>query len=63
MPWWEEFFDEHYFDLYDLYLTPERTAKEVEGVIQILALPPGAKSVSEKWSQAGDSEPGSGVNE
>jgi len=43
MPWWEEFFDEHYFDLYDLYLTPERTAKEVEGVIQILALPPGAK--------------------
>jgi SAM-dependent methyltransferase len=43
MPWWEQFFDEHYFDLYDLYLTPERTAREVEGVIQILTLPPGAK--------------------
>lgn len=43
MPWWEEFFDEHYFDLYEPYLTPERTAREVEGVIQILALPLGAK--------------------
>ncbi len=43
MPWWEEFFDEHYLDLYEPYLTPERTAREVEGVSQILGLPRGAK--------------------
>lgn len=41
-PWYQEFFDEEYFRLYDPSLTEERTAREVEGIATLLALPPGS---------------------
>jgi SAM-dependent methyltransferase len=41
-PWYREFFGEEYFRLYDGILTPERTAREVEGIVNLLSLPPGS---------------------
>jgi SAM-dependent methyltransferase len=41
-PWYVEFFGEEYFRLYDGMLTPERTAREVEGIVTLLNLPPGS---------------------
>jgi SAM-dependent methyltransferase len=41
--WWEEYFDERFIALYRDFLTPERTAREVEGLTEMLMLPPGAE--------------------
>ncbi len=40
-PWYKTFFGEDYLRIYD-FLTPERTEREVEGIINLLALPPGS---------------------
>jgi SAM-dependent methyltransferase len=42
-PWYREFFGEEYFRLFDGALTPERTAREVEGIVKLLNLPPGSQ--------------------
>jgi SAM-dependent methyltransferase len=42
-PWYRTFFGEHYLRLYTPALTPERTAREVEGVLRLLGLPPGSR--------------------
>jgi SAM-dependent methyltransferase len=41
-PWYEEFFDEEYFRIYAGRLTEERTAREVDGIVTLLDLPPGS---------------------
>lgn len=41
-PWYETFFGEDYFRIYEPTLTPERTAREVEGIVTLLSLPPGS---------------------
>ena len=40
-PWYKTFFGEDYLHIYD-FLTPERTEREVEGIVNLLALPPGS---------------------
>ncbi|HEX6477707.1 MAG TPA: class I SAM-dependent methyltransferase [Ktedonobacteraceae bacterium] len=40
-PWYKTFFGEDYLQIYDI-LTPERTTREVEGIANLLALPPGS---------------------
>ncbi len=40
-PWYKTFFGEDYLRIYD-FLTPERTEREVEGIVNLLALPPGS---------------------
>lgn len=40
-PWYKSFFGEDYLRIYD-FLTPERTEREVEGIVNLLALPPGS---------------------
>jgi SAM-dependent methyltransferase len=42
-PWYAEFFGESYLRLYRPYLTPQRTEREVIGVVQRLVLPEGSK--------------------
>ncbi|HEX5724331.1 MAG TPA: class I SAM-dependent methyltransferase [Longimicrobiaceae bacterium] len=42
-PWWERYFDETFIDLYRDFLTPERTAREVAGLREMLMLQPGAE--------------------
>jgi SAM-dependent methyltransferase len=42
-PWYCEFFGEEYLRLYDGALTPERAAREVEGIVTLLNLPPGSQ--------------------
>ncbi|MDB4951118.1 MAG: Methyltransferase [Gemmatimonadetes bacterium] len=41
--WWEGYFDERFIALYRDFLTPERTAREVGGLLEMLMLPPGAE--------------------
>src|SRR5262249_12669661 len=41
-PWYHEFFGEDYLRIYAHTLAPERTAQEVEGIVRLLALPPGS---------------------
>jgi cyclopropane fatty-acyl-phospholipid synthase-like methyltransferase len=41
--WWEEYFDERFIALYRDFLTPERTAREVDGLTEMLMLAPGAE--------------------
>lgn len=41
--WWEEYFDRTFVRIYRDFLTPERTAREVEGIVEILGLPQGAR--------------------
>ena len=36
--WWKDAFQETYFDIWDAFLTPERTAKEASFVLQTLGL-------------------------
>ena len=43
LPWYREFFGEEYFRLFDGALTPERAAREVEGIVDLLSLPPGSQ--------------------
>ena len=40
-PWYQTFFGEDYLRIYD-FLTPERTEREVEGIVSLLALPAGS---------------------
>jgi SAM-dependent methyltransferase len=42
IPWYKTFFGEDYLEIYKTILPPERTAREVEGIINLLALPPGS---------------------
>lgn len=41
-PWYASFFGEEYFRIYGSMLSDERTAREVEGIAQLLALAPGS---------------------
>jgi len=41
-PWYQEFFGEDYLRMYALTLWSERTAREVEGIVRLLGLPPGS---------------------
>lgn len=41
--WWEEYFDRDFIRIYRDWLTPERTAGEVEGILEMLDLPEGAR--------------------
>src|SRR5690348_2401912 len=40
-PWYKTFFGEDYLRIYD-FLTPERTVREVEGIVGLLRLPEGS---------------------
>ena len=40
--WWDGYFDASFIDLYRGFLTPERTRREVQGIREMLALPPNA---------------------
>jgi SAM-dependent methyltransferase len=40
-PWYTKFFGEEYLRAYAPYVSPERTARDVEGIASLLALPPG----------------------
>ena len=41
--WYESFFGDDYFEIYEAFLPPERTAAEVEGIIALLGLADGAR--------------------
>jgi SAM-dependent methyltransferase len=41
-PWYKTFFGEDYLHLYEPVLTPDRTQKEVDGIVNLLALPQGS---------------------
>jgi len=41
--WWEVYFDELYVRMFEVILTPERTAEELSGVLSFLDLAPGAR--------------------
>ncbi|MFL5384928.1 MAG: SAM-dependent methyltransferase [Longimicrobiaceae bacterium] len=41
--WWEEYFDQTFVSLYRDFLTPERTEREVAGLREMVALPPGGE--------------------
>lgn len=40
--WWDGYFDESFIDLYRGFLTAERTRREVQGIREMLSLPPDA---------------------
>jgi SAM-dependent methyltransferase len=42
-PWYRDFFGNEYFRIYADTLPPERTAREVEGIVSLLNLPPGSR--------------------
>lgn len=42
-PWYIDFFGHDYLRIYRPFLTPERTEREVEALVKLLALPPGSK--------------------
>jgi len=42
-PWYQRFFNEDYFRIYGPRLSPDRTAGEVDGIVELLGLPAGAK--------------------
>lgn len=39
--WWEDYFDETFISVYRDFLTPERTEREIEGLLEMVPLPPG----------------------
>ncbi|HEU4562219.1 MAG TPA: class I SAM-dependent methyltransferase [Longimicrobium sp.] len=41
--WWEAYFDETFVSVYRDFLTPERTQREVEGLLEMVPLPPGGE--------------------
>jgi len=41
--WWEDYFDGTFVSLYRDFLTPERTEREVAGLREMVALPPGGE--------------------
>lgn len=42
-PWWDGYFDQTFVSLYRDFLTPERTEREVAGLREMVALPPGGE--------------------
>jgi SAM-dependent methyltransferase len=42
-PWYQDFYGRDYLDIYDFYLTPERTAQELAFIERILELKPGQR--------------------
>ena len=42
-PWYKSFFGEDYFEIYEGLLAPEETTAQVEGIISLLELRPGAR--------------------
>jgi SAM-dependent methyltransferase len=42
-PWWQTFFDEQYLQLWKGWLTPDRTAREADGLWALLTLSPGTR--------------------
>ena len=42
-PWYKEFFGQHYLEIYQHVLTPERTAREVDFIENTLSLPAGSR--------------------
>lgn len=41
--WWDGYFDREFVRIYRDFLTPERTVREVEGILEMLDLPEGAR--------------------
>lgn len=41
-PWYKTFFGEDYLHIYEPVLTPDRTRREVDGIVNLLALPEGS---------------------
>ena len=41
-PWYKTFFGEDYLHIYEPILTPERTQRDVDGIVNLLALPQGS---------------------
>jgi SAM-dependent methyltransferase len=41
-PWYKTFFGEDYLRIYEPLLTPERTQRDVDGIVNLLALPQGS---------------------
>ncbi len=41
-PWYKAFFGEDYLRIYEPVLSPERTMREVDGIVNLLALPQGS---------------------
>lgn len=41
--WWDGYFDREFIRIYRDFLTPERTLREVEGILEMLELPEGAR--------------------
>lgn len=41
--WWEGYFDQHFLELYQPFLTPEVSGAEAEAVAELLSLEPGAR--------------------
>jgi SAM-dependent methyltransferase len=44
-PWWVDYFDETFLRLYRPFLPPERAAREVEAIIEILGPAPGSRFI------------------
>ena len=42
-PWYETFFDEGYYFIYERRVSPDYTQREVDGVVSLLGLTPGAR--------------------
>ena len=42
LPWYKTFFGEDYLQIYT-FLTPERTEREVDGIVALLNLPTGSQ--------------------
>jgi len=43
IPWWDVYFNKLYLDMFQRILNPDRTAKEVAGVMALLDIEPGAR--------------------
>jgi SAM-dependent methyltransferase len=41
--WWDGYFDETFVDIYRDFLTPERTEREIQGLREMVPLPPDAE--------------------
>jgi hypothetical protein len=42
-PWYVDAFDDDYLRVFEPFLPPERTAGEVNGIVELLGLAPGAR--------------------
>jgi SAM-dependent methyltransferase len=52
--WYRSIFGEDYLEIYQDALPPERTAAEVEGIVALLGLQPGARPACDPARGAGD---------